>query len=227
MVLQSSGTISLSDIQTEFGGSNPISISEYYAAAAGLPASGEISISDFYGLSFDTTPPVITLAGANPYLVPSGGSYSEPGATADGGETVSVNTSNLTSTIQTSGGNGDVVYSATDAAGNIGYAIRTVKYPVREPATGYAFSQSPSTQFVDPGWCINRGLQFRLSWNGTLLYSSTSAPSFPLTIGGSTYYRSSTYESSAYVPAYYVCPPAPYPPAPGYIPYGVYRDTYQ
>lgn len=51
MALQTSGPISLADIQTEFGGSNPISISEYYGAAAGIPASGVISIGDFYGAS--------------------------------------------------------------------------------------------------------------------------------------------------------------------------------
>ena len=60
MPLQSSGAISLNDIQTEFGGSNPISLSEYYAGgsfvAAGttgdggaIPSSGAISIGDFYG----------------------------------------------------------------------------------------------------------------------------------------------------------------------------------
>ena len=51
MAIPASGTVSLSDIQTEFGGSNPISISEYYSAAGGVPASGEISVSDFYGTS--------------------------------------------------------------------------------------------------------------------------------------------------------------------------------
>ena len=35
MALQSSGAISLSDIQTEFGGGNPISLSEYYRGGAG------------------------------------------------------------------------------------------------------------------------------------------------------------------------------------------------
>lgn len=49
MALQSSGAIKLSEVQTEFGGSNPISLSEYYSAAGGIPASGVISISDFYG----------------------------------------------------------------------------------------------------------------------------------------------------------------------------------
>jgi hypothetical protein len=44
MALQTSGAIALSDIQTEFGGSNPISISEYNSV-------GGNSLSDFYGLS--------------------------------------------------------------------------------------------------------------------------------------------------------------------------------
>ena len=50
MALQSSGAISLSDIQTEFGGSNPISLSEYYGSDT-VPASGAISFDDFYGTS--------------------------------------------------------------------------------------------------------------------------------------------------------------------------------
>ena len=51
MALQASGAISLADIQGEFGGSNPIGLDEYYSAAAGIPASGVISIGDFYGAS--------------------------------------------------------------------------------------------------------------------------------------------------------------------------------
>jgi hypothetical protein len=56
MAIQSSGAISLSDIQTEFGGSNPISISEYYRGGTyvtpnntSVPTSGTISLSNFYG----------------------------------------------------------------------------------------------------------------------------------------------------------------------------------
>lgn len=57
MALQSSGAISLLNVQTEFGGANPISISEYYGVDAGVPGSGTISLSDFYGKSsFDVTP---------------------------------------------------------------------------------------------------------------------------------------------------------------------------
>ena len=56
MALPGSGQISLDDVQTEFGGSNPISMSEYYSAATGVPASGTISLSDFHGTSADVTP---------------------------------------------------------------------------------------------------------------------------------------------------------------------------
>jgi len=56
MALPDSGVLSLDDIQTEFGGTNPISMSEYYRGGSfvtnnntDIPTSGEISFSDFYG----------------------------------------------------------------------------------------------------------------------------------------------------------------------------------
>lgn len=51
MALQSSGAISLANIATEFGGSTPHSLSEYYGVATGVPSSGTISFDDFYGTS--------------------------------------------------------------------------------------------------------------------------------------------------------------------------------
>ena len=51
MALQSSGVISIGDIASEFGGSAPHALSEYYGAATGVPASGTIALSDFYGTS--------------------------------------------------------------------------------------------------------------------------------------------------------------------------------
>jgi len=50
MALQSSGAISLGNIQTEFGGSNPIGLNEYQSNV-GQSSGNNISISDFYGLS--------------------------------------------------------------------------------------------------------------------------------------------------------------------------------
>jgi len=49
MALQTSGAISLTNIATEFGGSAPHSLSEYYSAASGIPSSGAISIGNFHG----------------------------------------------------------------------------------------------------------------------------------------------------------------------------------
>jgi hypothetical protein len=62
MTLQASGALTLNDIQTEFGGANPIGFDEYYAGGSYVPAgtsgtngavpsSGTISISNFYGTS--------------------------------------------------------------------------------------------------------------------------------------------------------------------------------
>jgi len=66
MALQTSGAISLANIQTEFGGSNPISLSEYYGVASGIPASGTISIGDFYGKSSATLFPIGTYYAQEP-----------------------------------------------------------------------------------------------------------------------------------------------------------------
>jgi len=62
MAIGSSGALSFSDIQTEYGGSNPISLSEYYAGGSNVPSgisgdngavpsSGVIAISKFRGTS--------------------------------------------------------------------------------------------------------------------------------------------------------------------------------
>lgn len=58
MPLPGSGAISLGDIQTEFGGSNPIGLDEYYrggsfvsSSLTAVPSSGTISLNQFYGLS--------------------------------------------------------------------------------------------------------------------------------------------------------------------------------
>jgi hypothetical protein len=62
MAIQSSGAISISEIQTEFGGENPISLSEYYRDGdyttsnnTSVPTSGAISLSNFYGATGEIT----------------------------------------------------------------------------------------------------------------------------------------------------------------------------
>ena len=113
MALPLSGPLSLTDIQAEFGGTNPISISEYYKGGAfvlttdfapNVPTSGRINISDFYGARKTTlTTLTFTTAGDNLFVVPStvvgnlqivtmtggggggGGPDSQPGASGYGG----------------------------------------------------------------------------------------------------------------------------------------------
>lgn len=58
MPMPSSGAINFGQLQTEFGGSNPIGLNEYYrggtyvpaiAANASIPTSGAINLAQFYG----------------------------------------------------------------------------------------------------------------------------------------------------------------------------------
>lgn len=56
MALPSSGPLSLTDIQTEFGGTAPIGLNEYYRGGAyvtpnntNVPTSGQIAVNNFYG----------------------------------------------------------------------------------------------------------------------------------------------------------------------------------
>lgn len=55
MAIGSTGAVSLSTVQTEFGGSNPIGINEYYGVNSDpykvVPRSGTISLDDFHDTS--------------------------------------------------------------------------------------------------------------------------------------------------------------------------------
>jgi hypothetical protein len=49
MPLTATGQLKLSQIAAEFNDTAPNGMSEFYSAATGIPASGEITVSDFYG----------------------------------------------------------------------------------------------------------------------------------------------------------------------------------
>jgi hypothetical protein len=74
MTLPASGVISLGAIQTEFGGTNPIGINEYYRGGAyvgswntDVPTSGVISVSNFYnGTAVEQMIPRGVFGGGNP-----------------------------------------------------------------------------------------------------------------------------------------------------------------
>lgn len=81
MALPNSGPISLSMIQGEFGGSQPISLSEYYkngpyvnqySTAPRVPTAGTIKFSDFYGASHYTpTFQTVVLGDGQTFTVPA------------------------------------------------------------------------------------------------------------------------------------------------------------
>jgi hypothetical protein len=97
MTLQTSGQISFNDIANEYGGSTPISMSNYYSGGSNvpsytedvnhniMPASGAIPINEFYGTK-KWVPSYQTLGDAGTALVygshtVSGGSTGMPGWT--------------------------------------------------------------------------------------------------------------------------------------------------
>lgn len=57
MVLQTTGKITLGDIANEFGGTVPHKMSEYFGAAIGVPGTGVLRISNFYGKANNPDPP--------------------------------------------------------------------------------------------------------------------------------------------------------------------------
>ena len=79
-------SLSLANIQTEFGGANPAKLSEYYAGGAyvpagttgyygAIPSSGAISISDFYGATQTSFTFYITVGTSTAYKGYDSGSY--------------------------------------------------------------------------------------------------------------------------------------------------------
>ncbi|WP_224484440.1 immunoglobulin-like domain-containing protein [Robertkochia aurantiaca] len=92
-----------------------------------LPGTYQViyNASDSYGnqaepvtrtvIIVDTTPPVITLLGDNPFIMEEGTSFNDPGAITDDGSEVNINTSGL-QTEQT--GVYEIIYTAVDDYGN-------------------------------------------------------------------------------------------------------------
>ena len=192
---------SLKTIADLIGDIAPHSMSEMYgiifADGSSSPASGMISLSSFRNKNLDSTAPVITLIGDATVFVPLGSTYTDPGATSDGGETVTVDTSQNPGS---NGGTWTVYYSATDAAGNTGTATRTVKTEVRQPASGWQ-SETNSNAVLTVGVCGNAADSIR--WDGGPITSITPTITFPITVGGWTYYYQSTSYDAA--PAFAVC----------------------
>ncbi len=144
MTLPASGPLSLSDIQTEFGGSNPISLSEYYAGGSYVPAgttgtygavpsSGTISIQNFYGTTNAIVNFVDEFVYANSFVSPVTAGYQ---VNTDGFDYQGINGTytSLTQWVTPSsqGGNYEVyatVSSGSITTGTIGSWVATSSNP--------------------------------------------------------------------------------------------------
>lgn len=115
MALQSSGQISLLNVATEFGGSAPHSLSEYYGAAAGVPSSGTISLSNFYGTSSatDITYSVVGAGGGG-----GGAGNVSASGTGSSGTSTSISGSGISTITAAGGGGGGGGYRVTDTSGD-------------------------------------------------------------------------------------------------------------
>jgi hypothetical protein len=71
MALPSSGALSFYNVQTEMGGSSPIALTEYYGWS-GLPSSGTIKVSDFYGKGKPSGTVTWLSRGSFSWVVPAG-----------------------------------------------------------------------------------------------------------------------------------------------------------
>lgn len=127
MAISATGSISMSTIQTEFGGSNPISISEYYRSNTyenlvsgnntGVPQSGTIRMGQFRGtaLARYITYKLLGAGGGGGYGVENGGGSGSAGS--GGNSTMTFDSTTVTATGGAGGGNGDTYYGSDNTAG--------------------------------------------------------------------------------------------------------------
>lgn len=142
MALPTSGPLSLANIQTEFGGANPISLSEYYAGGSlvpagttgtngAVPSSGTISIANFYGTS--ALPPVWTPAGGSSAGTPTELSVYSILAFGDDAPQQIINCNQSTTWTYTSTGSPGFSVSEVDGGGvfsitfSLAYQVGTVR----------------------------------------------------------------------------------------------------
>jgi hypothetical protein len=161
MPTQTSGPISLADVQSNLGGSNPISLSEYYSADAGLPASGTISMSEMYGRPRPTVPVV------------SGVAFSPPSGASSYSATVSLSDSGANGTLYYIQKDTSTIPAATDSgwqtsnvfsqpADTVRY-YRAMRYnPPYWAISGYWLRTAPSA-----GWTLTQGVSGSFYGYGT------------------------------------------------------------
>ena len=160
--------ISLDDVQTEFGGSNPIEIVEYYAGGSyvpvsvtGIPTSGQISLNDFYNktktvYAFSSATMSVT-SNVYPFNstiswtsnLPTGGyvniTITYPNSTTSTLSNLGINSSSTVNFTQSTGvGAGSVTLRGYNSAGSL-LVTTTINYTVLQSAVLNNVYFSPSS----------------------------------------------------------------------------------
>jgi fibronectin-binding autotransporter adhesin len=161
MTVKSSGSLAFSEIQTEFTGSNPISLSEYYAGGSyvpagstgingAIPSSGTISVSKFYG-STRFTPfsqgPFTTAGSSGSVTIPVGAStvtLTIVGAGGIGASPANYPQIDFYAGGGGGGGGGTIVWTISVA----GYAGETMSYYVGDGGYGQVDGAATKNSYV-------------------------------------------------------------------------------
>jgi len=136
----------------------------------------------------DTTKPVITIIGPNPYFLECHSVYSDPGATATDACQGNVTVTNNAATAVNANEPGDytVTFTATDANGNTATATRTVQVRDNLAPTVTIIGANPLTVqcgsvFNDPGATANDACDGALTVNKTGTVNTNQVGSYQIT----------------------------------------------
>ncbi|MGC8844308.1 MAG: immunoglobulin-like domain-containing protein [Candidatus Hydrogenedens sp.] len=136
----------------------------------------------------DTTPPVITLIGPNPYALECHSVYYDPGATASDTcqGTVSVTNNSATVVNANEPGQYTITYTATDANGNTATRTRVVNVSDNLPPTVTIVGANPLTVqcgsvFTDPGATATDACDGNLTVNKTGIVNTNQVGSYQIT----------------------------------------------
>ncbi len=188
MALQTSGPISLLQIQTEFGGTSPISLSEYYGITSGIPGSGIISASNFYGKPAAYTGPFATLNPNAPGVVANATPTGPAGTLTDGNLGMPFVSTNyyygFDSTVTMTTGKWYFECRVTAAGGSGGGGSGMLIYVSnRVYIAGRGFENDPLGTVASVAFDVDAGTA-STSTNGVVTQTTTFTPGSLVTVNG-------------------------------------------
>ena len=162
MSIPSSGPVSFTTIQTEFGGSNPIGMNEYYAGGAyvpsgtsgtygAVPSSGAISVKNFYGTSSATVPTAPTIGTATA-ISGTIATVTYTASSSNGGSTITSYTAvstpgSITGTLATSG-SGTITVSGLTAGTTYTFKVYATNAIGNSALSAASNSVTPANQAI-------------------------------------------------------------------------------